>query len=410
MQPVVRKAVTVNKFEDSTVKFNGDVKEYELFRQKLRMDIRKSEAGHILEPEFEAPIYPNGAMARINQHNAGWQFMRDEDLERCEKKVVDFKKENNAVIKSVTIVNGVIEAGVTLHVMQTFEHITERQDITGLEKVKELLAAMDRKYRVFNDAAIISILAEMEALGYCQRDAEVLYLIETITALKARVMIVARATGIGQINAMSHQNLKIVLQRRLPNTVSYQLLKRDLDVGGRLYNATWEGIAEAVTADIHARIPSMEEEAKEMMVQYARVNAAAELEKSKMAGGGNNYGGKRQEARGGGGGFGGKRQPCYEWQEKKSCRFGDDCKFLHSDRGGYNRQGTSSGRGNRRQQGGDRSRSRERSPAQSEGKRQGVQFEKRVRPTQKEYNQAHATIAAFEQKEESGNETDKSET
>jgi hypothetical protein len=195
MQPVVRKAIVVNKFDDPTIKFNGEVKDYELFRQKLRMDIRKSEAGHILEPEFEAPVYPHGSMARLHQHNMGWIFMNMDELDRCEKKIADFKKENNAVIKSVTIVNGVIEAGVTLYVMQTFSSITERQDISGLEKVKELLEAMDPKYRVFNDAAIIAILAEMEALGYCQKDAEVLYLIETITALKARIMIVARATG-----------------------------------------------------------------------------------------------------------------------------------------------------------------------------------------------------------------------
>ena len=177
------------------MKFNGDPGEYELFRQKLSLDIQKSEAGHILDREFEVPINPMADRTRIQHHNLGWNIMHMDDLERCEKKVEKYNEKNNEILKRVTILNGVIGAGTTLYVMQTFQHITQRQDITGLEKVKALIYAMDQKYRVYNDSPAISITAELEAYGYCSNDADVLYLMESMTALKAKIMIMAGAGG-----------------------------------------------------------------------------------------------------------------------------------------------------------------------------------------------------------------------
>jgi hypothetical protein len=179
--------------------------------------------------------------------------------------------------------------------------------------------------------------------------------------------------------------MKLILKRRMPDTYAYQSIKKDLDVRGTHYNATWEEIEAMVTQEINARIKPLEEESREMMAQYARANAAMEGERLNQGGG-----------RGGSPYAGGSGSPyrekkalsktCHEWDEKKTCRFTKYCRFLHNG-GGQRRleeRRSAAGEGSGRKD----NRSRSRSPAR-DGRRSGISFEKKVKPTQRERSIRH---------------------
>jgi hypothetical protein len=339
--------------------------------------------------------------------------------------ITAYCKQQNTILTDVEVIKGIMESMTTLTVKRHFQATDARRDISPLMKLKLNREAMNRRYRVFSDSTLIDIQTEMEAFGYCRSDKDVLYLMEELTKLKEKALLLTRYAGQANLNAISDLNMKINLKRRMPSTGAYDQIREALDYGGAYYNAAWEDIQDYVTRRIRLKIKPMDEEHKEEIAAMARVNAAAEAEKTRVGGGyygdksraGGGYYGEGSRTVGGGSGYGGKRQSCHEWDDKKSCRYGDTCRFAHNGGGAGRRQ--EENRPNRRREqdsGGERRRSasRSRSPAGqrgNEGKRAGggVTFEgKKSKPTQQEYNQAHALIAAFEQK--GGNETDGSET
>lgn len=387
----MRKKIVANEFiQKGSELYNGEPGKYEMFVEAVNKKTQESGAGHIVQDGYYVQQEPRAEIQALSDHQNGWIQLRFEDQKYCNQIVKDYYKQENYIMEKVEILKGIIAAMATENVTRHLEEVYIRRDLSPIQKYQMIRMNMDRRYRLFNDSSIMDIMHEMESLGWCQDDEDVLYLLDALTKHKQRIVLLERQARHGQINAVSDFNMKMMLIKRMPGA-DYQQIREALDVDGVHNLSTWDTIKEFVERKIRTRIKPMEEEYKEQMAANARANAAVTT------------GAEKPQAKGN---FTSKA-PCYKWRDEGGCPFGEGCRFSHEG---------ARGRGYKKEGGEERTmeRSRSRSPGRAKspkgagagGPRSHVTFDKKKKPSQEAINKAYAVLVAAEGSGASGSDTE----
>ena len=126
--------------------------------------------------------------------------------------------------------------------------------MSDFRKVQEIMTKLPLRYRIFNTATRLAIERKINALGYCEDDEDLKYLMDALSFYRAQMLVLAKPSKT-VVDSISDMNLKTKFVERLPGESNFnQIMISDLDMEGRLYDKSWEEDCFEIRQKIYAQI------------------------------------------------------------------------------------------------------------------------------------------------------------